>query len=111
MTLLDVLTELAIDQLAARVLAETRAANARLYPNSALADTTIVKVKPGRVYTKIDVGPAHNMSGKYMVEHATGIIFGIKGYGQVHRGHRYGTLKTIDDYEWGHYTARRKKTA
>jgi hypothetical protein len=58
-----------------------------------------VKVTPGRVYTKVDVGG----SGKYMVENATGIIFGIKGYGQVHKGHRYGTLETVDEWFWGRH--------
>jgi len=58
-----------------------------------------VNVKPGRKYTKVDVGS----SGKYMVD-ADGNIFGIKGYGVVHTGHRYGTLDTIDEYLWGHYT-------
>lgn len=93
-----------IERLAAAVLAQTQAELDRRYPGS----TTTVNVKPGQAYTKIDVGPAHNMSGKYMVEHATGIIFGIKGYGKVHRGHVYGTLDTIGDWAWGGYTANRR---
>ena len=63
----------------------------------------VAKVKPGKKYTKIDVGD----SGKYMVDNATGEIFGIKAYGVIHRGHRYGTLDTIDQFAWGDYTARR----
>ena len=58
-------------------------------------------VKPGKKYTKVDVG----RSGKYMVDNETGEIFGIKGYGVIHRGHSYGTLDTIDDWFWGEYTA------
>jgi hypothetical protein len=54
----------------------------------------ITQVVPGRVYTKVDVGPAHNMSGRYMIENATGVIYGIKGYGRVDKRHRYGTLAT-----------------
>ena len=57
-----------------------------------------VTVKPGRKYTKVDVGT----SGKYMVT-KEGEIFGIKGYGVIHRGHHYGTLDTIDLYNWGGY--------
>ena len=56
-------------------------------------------VKPGHKYTKVDIGS----SGRYMVEMATGNIFGIKAYGQIHRGHFYGTLETIDEYFWGGY--------
>jgi hypothetical protein len=40
-----------------------------------------------------------------MVDNATGEIFGIKGYGVIHRGHRYGTLDTIGDYDWSGYHA------
>lgn len=58
-----------------------------------------VTVKPGKKYAKVDIGH----SGRYMVEMETGNIFGIKAYGQIHRGHFYGTLDTIDDYFWGEY--------
>ena len=66
-----------------------------------------VKVHPRKLYTLVDVGPEHNMSGRYMVEHATGIIYGIKGYGKVHKSHRYGTLDTIHEWQWGGYRARK----
>lgn len=58
-----------------------------------------ISIKPGAKYDKVDVGG----SGKFMVEARTGNIFGIKGYGQVHKGHFYGTLDTIADYFWGEY--------
>jgi hypothetical protein len=60
-----------------------------------------VNIRPGKKYTKVDVGA----SGKYMVVNDTGEIFGIKAYGVIHRGHRYGTLDTINDWYWGRYTA------
>ncbi len=63
-----------------------------------------VTVKPGTKYARVDVGD----SGKYMVDQA-GNIWGIKGYGQVHKGHWYGTLDTIGSYYWGEYTARKIK--
>lgn len=62
-------------------------------------------IKMGKKYAKVDIGG----SGKYMVELATGMIFGIKGYGVIHRGHQYGTLETIEDYNWGGYTAIRRE--
>ena len=64
----------------------------------------IVTVKPGRKYTKIDVG----YSGKYMVVNETGEIYGIKAYGVIHKGHYYGTLDTINEWNWGGYTAYKK---
>ena len=50
-------------------------------------NNAIARVKPGRKWTKIDVG----YSGRYMVD-AEGNIYGIKAYGVPHYGHQYGTL-------------------
>jgi hypothetical protein len=58
----------------------------------------------GQKYAKIDVGN----SGKFMVEMATGNIFGIKAYGQIHKGHFYGTLDTTNEYFWGEYYPKHK---
>jgi hypothetical protein len=59
-----------------------------------------VTIKPGRKYTNIDVG----QSGKYMVDDA-GAIFGIKAYGVIHKGHRFGTLETVAAWDWSGYRA------
>jgi len=75
------------------------------YPLSVHEPQMVVRVKMGRKYANIDVGS----SGKYMVELATGAIYGIKAYGVIHRGHHYGTLDTIDDWKWGEYVAVRKQ--
>ena len=56
-------------------------------------------MKPGTKFTKVDVGT----SGKFMVENSTGNIYGIKGYGVIHKGHFYGTLDTTAEYSWGKY--------
>lgn len=66
-----------------------------------------VSVKPGKKYTKVDVGT----SGRYMVENDTGEIYGIKGYGVIHRGHHFGNLDTIAEWNWGGYVATRKAVA
>ena len=90
----------------AALLLEQRLARIRAeYPSQ--AEWERVTVKAGPVYTKVDAGPQHNMSGQYMVENATGIIFGIKGYGKVHKGHRYGTLDTIREWDWSGYKGRK----
>lgn len=66
-----------------------------------------VQVKAGKKYTKIDKGPANNMSGFLMIDES-GNIFGIKAYGVIHPGHWYGTLDTTDDFHWGNYSPVRK---
>lgn len=60
-----------------------------------------VKVSIGKKFARVDVGD----SGRYMVDLETGEIFGIKAYGVVHRGHRFGSLDTIHDWQWGGYRA------
>lgn len=55
-------------------------------------------------YTRVDVGG----SGAYMVVNETGEIFGIKAYGVIHRGHFYGTLDTLNEYNWGGFYAEKK---
>ena len=62
------------------------------------------QVKMGRKYANVDFGG----SGKYMVDLATGEIFGIKAYGVIHRGHRFGTLDTLANFDLSGYRAVRK---
>ena len=95
-------------QFAAVVLEQTQKRLAATYPDSDQWSWERVQVIPGPKYTKVDVGPEHNMSGKYMIDNATGEIFGIKGYGRVHKGHPYGTLATVDDWYWGGYVGQRR---
>ena len=59
-----------------------------------------VFINPGRKYINVDIGGC----GKYMIT-PDGEIYGIKGYGVIHKGHFYGTLATIGEYWWGKYTA------
>jgi hypothetical protein len=61
-------------------------------------------VKIGSKYARVDRGG----SGVYMVDLSTGEIFGVKAYGVIHRGHRYGTLDTINAYDWSGYRAHPK---
>jgi hypothetical protein len=59
-----------------------------------------VTVKVGKRWVKVDVGT----SGKYMVD-ADGTIYGIKAYGVPHYGYRYGTLETVEGWDWSGYGA------
>lgn len=96
-----------VEDLAELIQSETLERLERDYPNNDpefLLKSALTSVVSGRKYTKIDIFN----SGKYMVVNDTGEIFGIKAYGQIHRGHQYGTLDTISDYYWGGYVAKRR---
>jgi len=92
--------ETKIRALADLVLSQKRERLARDYSQQQ-ADRGTVEVIPGRKYTKIDVGVPPYLSGCLMVEHETGFVYGIKGYGVPHKQHRYGTLDTTGQYYWG----------
>lgn len=64
----------------------------------------LVAIKPGPKYTKVDI----EGSGRYIVVNETGDIVGIKGYGVPNWLHRYGTLDTVDAWEWSGYSAFQK---
>lgn len=59
----------------------------------------VAKVTMGKKFAKIDA----NNSGFLMVDIESGEIFGVKAYGVVHRGHRYGTLDTMTEWNFGPY--------
>lgn len=89
-----------IERFAAVVQRESIAAKvAKGIDCDANIDNCRTKIKAGRKYTKVDIGG----SGRYMVNMDTGTIYGIKAYGQVHRGKVYGTVDTIGYWNWGEY--------
>lgn len=96
-----------IEQFATKLEADQRRGYAERfgtqYPDL-MEKASFVTVKPAVKYTKVDVG----RSGKYMVVNATGQIYGIKAYGVIHLGHAFGTLDTIDEWDWSEYRAVRK---
>lgn len=94
--------ETKLEQFRALVEADTRARYLAEFGEDRFAvhePRTVARLKLGKKYAKVDVGT----SGKYMVEMDTGRIFGIKAYGVIHRGHQYGTLDTINEWNWGGY--------
>lgn len=73
-------------------------------PNA--AELLTVEIVPGHKYTKIDYGQAPYLHGFLMIEHATGAVWGVKGYGRAHTGHYYGNIEEIDRWDWGGHTPR-----
>lgn len=97
-------------QYLAEQLKEQQQARLRALYSDWQADREDVKVIPGAKYTKVDTGfdsaepgGLGQWQGRLMVEHETGNIYGIKAYGKVHKGHQYGTLETVDDWDWGEF--------
>jgi len=107
-----------VHEFAQLVLAQTRDRIARMHSEEQ-ASWYVVQVIPGPKYTKVDLGVPFGDEnrakgivgeGKFMIENATGVIYGIKGYGKVHKGHMYGTLDTVDAWYWGDYYPVRRDT-
>jgi hypothetical protein len=102
-------TQKEIEPFAAMVEQQQRAEFARDYPGPYFDErcdmACKVKLSMGKKFARVDVG----QSGKYMVDLETGEIYSIKGYGVVHRGHRFGTLDTIGDWDWSGYRATQRK--
>ena len=81
----------------------------RLYPE--LPNDTI-GVEEGYKFDKVFVihvtsadGKTQRM-GRYMVESRSGAIYGIKAWAQVNRRRQYGTLNTVDQYDWSDFYGR-----
>lgn len=67
-----------------------------------------VQGQRGRRFMKIVAYNGTQTMVKYFVERSTGIIFGAKSFKVYNPNHEYGTLDTLDQYEWGGYYAMRK---
>jgi hypothetical protein len=83
---------------------------ARLYPE---LDSESIRVETGYKFDKVFVnrncGGTPNTTqqiGRYMVESRTGDIYGIKSWTQVNKRRWYGTLETVDQYDWSDFYAR-----
>ncbi len=97
-----------IEEFAAVLLEQQKTHHLKAYGQRS-ADNTDVKIVPGKKYVKVDRVNYGQQSGAFMIVPETGEIFGIKGYGVIHRGHAYGTLDTVDDWYWGDYYPEKRK--
>lgn len=80
----------------------------RLYPE---LDSESVEVETGYKFDKVFINRntgtnSHYRMGRYMVESRTGAIYGIKSWTQVNKRRWYGTLDTVDQYDWSDFYAR-----
>jgi len=76
---------------------------ARLYSN---LDPDSIEVETGYKFDKVYINNGTQRMGRYMVESRTGIIWGIKSWTQVNYRRQYGTLDSIDQYDWSDFYGR-----
>ena len=70
--------------------------------------TDIVAIETGRKFDKVYVQTFHQGKplqklGRYMVDRNSWIIYGIKSWAQINPRRTFGTLDTIDQYDWSPY--------
>lgn len=70
--------------------------------------TDIVAIETGRKFDKVYVQTFHQGKplqklGRYMVDRNSWVIYGIKSWAQINERRTYGTLDTVDQYDWKPY--------
>jgi hypothetical protein len=65
----------------------------------------IVKIERGRKFDKVFIHTNVQNLGRYMVDRNSWVIYGIKSWAQINERRTYGTLDTIDQYDWSPYYA------
>ena len=67
--------------------------------------TDTVGIETGRKFDKVYMQTWHQGKplqklGRYMVDRNSWVIYGIKSWAQINERRTYGTLDTIDQYDW-----------
>lgn len=62
-----------------------------------------VHIETGRKFDKVYVQTKVQKLGRYMVDRNSWVIYGIKSWAQINPRREYGTLDTIDQYDWSHF--------
>jgi len=63
-----------------------------------------VQIETGRKFDKVYVQTSVQKLGRYMVDRNSWVIYGIKSWAQINERRTYGTLDTVDQYDWSaHY--------
>ena len=69
------------------------------------AHTVSWNAEDGRKFVRVfEVTKGGQRIGRYMVEKNTQKIFGIKSWAQVNPRREFGTLATVDQFDWSGYT-------
>jgi hypothetical protein len=65
--------------------------------------TDTVQIETGRKFDKVYVKTEVQKLGRYMVDRNSWVIYGIKSWAQINERRTYGTLDTVDQYDWKPY--------
>jgi len=60
-------------------------------------------IETGRKFDKVYVKTSVQKLGRYMVDRNSWVIYGIKSWAQINPRRTFGTLDTIDQYDWTGY--------
>ncbi len=61
------------------------------------------ETETGRKFDKVYVKTSMQKLGRYMVDRNSWVIYGIKSWAQINPRRTFGTLDTIDQYDWSPY--------
>ena len=62
-----------------------------------------VEIETGRKFDKVYVKTNVQKLGRYMVDRNSWVIYGIKSWAQINERRTYGTLDTVDQYDWSSF--------
>jgi hypothetical protein len=62
-----------------------------------------VQIETGRKFDKVYVQTSVQKLGRYMVDRNSWVIYGIKSWAQINPRRTFGTLDTVDQYDWSGY--------
>ena len=63
----------------------------------------MVEIETGRKFDKVYVKTSVQKLGRYMVDRNSWVIYGIKSWAQINERRTYGTLDTVDQYDWSSF--------
>ena len=61
------------------------------------------QIETGRKFDKVYVQTNVQKLGRYMVDRNSWVIYGIKSWAQINPRRTFGTLDTVDQYDWSPY--------
>lgn len=77
--------------------------NALNTTNSSATHGDTWQIETGRKFDKVYVKTSVQKLGRYMVDRNSWLIYGIKSWAQINPRRTFGTLDTVDQYDWAHY--------
>lgn len=58
------------------------------------------QIDKGRKFDRVFIQGKHQKFGRYFVDRNSWVIYGIKSWAQVNPRRSFGTLDTVDQYDW-----------